>query len=62
MHNPKYSSSIQEDEWLNARIRSKTHCNLTLPALLNKVPKASKNLSENIVLAHLNRRLSQASK
>ena len=37
-------------------------CNLTLPALLNKVRNGRKNLSQNIVLAHLNQKHSQASK
>ena len=35
---------------------------LNCVALLNKVLKARKNLSENIILAHLNRKLSRASK
>jgi hypothetical protein len=56
------SGSIQEDERRDARILGKAGYNLTLSPLLNRVPQARKNLSENIILAHLNRRLGRASK
>jgi len=53
---------MNEDERCNMwTLRSRDHI-LTLPALPNKVRKARKDLSENIILAHLNQKHSQASK
>jgi hypothetical protein len=53
---------MNKDERRNARIRRKPECNLTLSFRLNKVPNCLKNLSKDIILAHLNQKHFRASK
>ena len=52
---------MNEDEQTQRMNSSLADCNLTIPALPHNVRNGRKNLSRNIVLAHLNQKRSQAS-
>jgi hypothetical protein len=53
---------MNEDEQARRMNSALADCNLTIPTLPHKVRNGRKNLSRNIVLAHLNQKHFQASK